>query len=109
MTIRDSERTEKFLFTYNQVDAILRGRLNVGRQKSWEVIGEFEKQAGSREDVEILRTAANLRNILVHDPKKRDDLPAIPTPGMLGSLDPFQLPGDWQTIQLQRAPDPFAF
>jgi predicted transcriptional regulator len=81
------ELVQSFLVTYNQLDAEMRSRLALGREVAFSrVLNEFSAKHPRWFDFEFLRTANELRNLLVHEPKRPYDYVAIPTAAMVMEL-----------------------
>ena len=85
--LRDRRRVDEFIRCYNEIDAELRRRLNKNKKISFAgLVAEIERTGCPRKDADLLRRVAELRNFIVHEPKKDDDFCAIPTELMVAEL-----------------------
>ena len=74
-----NNRIQAFVATYNVIDSELRRRLKRGSKDGFvEVLRDARSVVGTS-DFELLNTAAQLRNFLIHDPKRPYDYVAVPT------------------------------
>ena len=84
---RDRQRVDEFVRCYNEIDAELRRLLQKTKKTSFvDLVTEFERTGCTREDADLLRRVAGLRNFIIHEPKKDDDFCAVPTELMLADL-----------------------
>jgi predicted transcriptional regulator len=91
ITEAQRELVQSFLATYNAIDAEFRSKLALGREVSFSrVLNDFSAKHPRRLDFEFLRTANELRNLLVHEPKRAYDYVAIPTTAMVTKLKDFR-------------------
>jgi predicted transcriptional regulator len=87
ITEAQRELVQSFLATYNALDAEFRNKLALGREVSFSrVLSDFSVKHPRRLDFEFVRTANELRNLLVHEPKRPYDYVAIPTATMVTKL-----------------------
>ena len=78
---------EDFLAKFNTLDAEFRRQLGLGRKIPFsKVLTEFSSKPRYWVDLQFLRTVNDLRNLLVHEPKRSYDYPAVPTSSMLMKL-----------------------
>ena len=81
------DRVQEFIATYNALDGELRRRCQLGREIVFSrVLNDFAVKHKGWVDVEYLRTANDLRNLLVHEPKRAYDYVAVPTIAMVAKL-----------------------
>ncbi len=84
---RDRQRVDEFVRCYNEIDAELRRLLQKTKKTSFvDLVTEFERSGCTREEGDLLRRVAGLRNFIIHEPKKDDDFCAVPTELMLADL-----------------------
>jgi predicted transcriptional regulator len=87
LTNEDRDRVQDFVSTYNTIDGELRRRLRLGRDVPFSrVVNDFQNQHPLWLDVGYLKTAGDLRNLLVHEPRRPYDYVAVPTLAMLTRL-----------------------
>jgi predicted transcriptional regulator len=87
LTQEQRDRVQEFIVTYNTLDGELRRRLQLGRETAFSrVLNDFAEKHKGWLDVEYLRTANDLRNLLVHEPKRAYDYVAIPSSAMVAKL-----------------------
>ena len=78
---------QQFLTKYNALDAEFRRQLGLGREIPFsKVVNQFSAKHWKWVDVEFLRTVNDLRNLLVHEPKRPYDYIAVPTSELLTKL-----------------------
>jgi predicted transcriptional regulator len=89
MTAEERERIQHFLARYNRIDAYLRQKLRIPRQKGGftQVTEKFDREFPNTIDVETLRIVAAMRNALVHETLNRSDYCLIPSRTILRQLD----------------------
>jgi predicted transcriptional regulator len=81
------DRVQEFIAAYNVLHGELRRRCQLGREVAFSrVLDDFAVKHKGWVDVEYLRTANDLRNLLVHEPKRAYDYLAIPTTTMVTKL-----------------------
>jgi predicted transcriptional regulator len=84
---RDRQRVDEFVRCYNEIDAELRRLLQKTKKTSFvDLVAEFARTGCTREEGDLLRRVAGLRNFIIHEPKKDDDFCAVPTELMLADL-----------------------
>jgi predicted transcriptional regulator len=87
ITEEQRESVQRFLAAYNALDAEFRRELALGREVPFSrVLNDFSARHPNWLDVDFLRTANDLRNLLVHEPKRAYDYVAIPTTTMVTKL-----------------------
>jgi predicted transcriptional regulator len=87
LSLQDRQRVDQFVHSYNAIDSELRRRLRKTKKiKFIDLVSEFEKSGGDKNDAECLRRAATLRNFIVHEPQNADDICAIPTARMVETI-----------------------
>ena len=87
ITEEQRESVQHFLAAYNALDGELRRRCQLGREIVFSrVLNDFAVKHKGWVDVEYLRTVNDLRNLLVHEPKRAYDYVAIPTTRMVTKL-----------------------
>ena len=80
------DRVQYFLATFNKIDSALKRKLKRDpRDRFIDVLSDARFLVGA-DDFELLKTAAELRNVLVHDPRKPYDYVAVPTVGVVDRL-----------------------
>ena len=97
--VNASQLTERFLVSFNQIDAELRNRTHRkrGNHDFTEVLLEFQ-QISSFPDLEIIRKAAMLRNVIVHEKKQAFQELATPAEFIVHRLE--------QIARQLQAPEP---
>jgi len=85
----DLELIDRFIATYNLIDRHLRQTLglDVSRPFSALLSGAAERRLLMPRDVQTLRTAGDLRNILTHDRTSADGYQAVPTAAFVGAVE----------------------
>jgi predicted transcriptional regulator len=87
ITQEQRDLIEQFIANYNTLDTELRHQLGLGREVPFSrVVNEFNAKHRGWLDVEFLRTVNDLRNLLVHDPKRPYDYAAVPTSAIVTKL-----------------------
>jgi predicted transcriptional regulator len=78
---------EEFLCAYNTIDKNLRQRLNVDRKLSFvQMVKDFSREHPAWLNVDLLETAAEVRNFIVHGQRTPYEPPVVPTQGLVDQM-----------------------
>jgi predicted transcriptional regulator len=78
---------EEFLCAYNTIDKNLRQRLNVDRKLSFvQIVKDFSREHPAWLNVDLLDTAAEVRNFLVHGQRTPHEPLVVPAQGLVDQM-----------------------